>query len=90
MKLILILAVRFSKVCRNDAGAALLQYPDRIEEMVKSCLAVANVPITVKMRLGTGAGPNTALEIAKRLEKIGVRRICIHGRTFEAKVFWFL
>ena len=77
------------KVCRNDAGAALLRYPDRIEEMVKSCLAVANVPITVKMRLGTGAGPNTALEIAKRLEKIGVRRICIHGRTLRQRYSGF-
>ena len=73
------------KVCRNDAGAALLRYPDRIEEMVKSCIDAANVPITVKMRLGTGAGPNTALDIAKRLEKIGVRRICIHGRTLRQR-----
>ena len=67
----------------------MLRYPDRIEEMVKSCLAVANVPITVKMRLGTGAGPNTALEIAKRLEKIGVRRICIHGRTLRQRYSGF-
>jgi len=73
------------KVCRNDAGAALLRFPDRIEEMVRSCIEVANVPITVKMRLGTGSGPNTALEIANRLEKIGVRRICIHGRTLRQR-----
>lgn len=77
------------KVCKNDAGAALLKYPKKIEEMVKSCIEVADIPITVKMRLGTGLGPNTALEIAKRLENIGVKRICIHGRTLRQRYSGF-
>ena len=73
------------KVCRNDAGAALLRNPDRVVEMVRACIEVANVPITVKLRLGTGSGPNTALEIARRLEKEGVARICVHGRTLRQR-----
>jgi len=73
------------KVCRNDAGAALLRNPDRIVEMVRACIEVANVPITVKLRLGTGSGPNTALEIARRLEGEGVSRICVHGRTLRQR-----
>ena len=71
------------KVCRNDAGAALLRDPDRVVEMVRACLDVAEVPITVKVRLGTGGGPNTALEVAKRLEVEGIERICVHGRTLS-------
>ena len=73
------------KVCRNDAGASLLRDPDRVVEMVRACIEVANVPITVKMRLGTGSGPNTALEICKRLESEGVERICVHGRTMSQR-----
>jgi len=73
------------KVCRNDAGAALLKDPDRVVEMVRRCIEVAKVPITVKMRLGTGSGPNTALEICRRLEKEGVGRICVHGRTLRQR-----
>ncbi len=73
------------KVCRNDAGAALLRDPDRVVEMVRGCIEVAKVPITVKMRLGTGSGPNTALEICRRLEKEGVGRICVHGRTLRQR-----
>tara|TARA_B110000444_G_scaffold67334_1_gene63280 strand:+ start:13922 stop:14959 length:1038 start_codon:yes stop_codon:yes gene_type:complete len=73
------------KVCRNDAGAALLRDPDRIVKMVKSCLDVAKVPISVKVRLGTGKGPNTALEVAQRLEKEGIERICVHGRTLRQR-----
>ena len=73
------------KVCRNDAGAALLRDPDRVVSMVRACIAVADVPITVKMRLGTGTGPNTALEICKRLEEEGVTRVCVHGRTLRQR-----
>ena len=73
------------KVCKNDAGAALLRDPDRVVEMVRSCIEVAEVPITVKMRLGTGSGPNTALEICQRLEAEGVERICVHGRTLRQR-----
>lgn len=53
--------------------------------MVKSCLDVAKVPISVKVRLGTGKGPNTALEVAQRLEKEGIERICVHGRTLRQR-----
>ncbi len=73
------------KVCRNEAGAALLKDPDRIVKMVRSCLEVAEVPISVKVRLGTGSGPNTALEVAQRLEKEGIERICVHGRTLRQR-----
>ena len=73
------------KVCKNDAGAALLRDPGRVLELVRSCIEVSDVPISVKMRLGTGAGPNTALEICKMLEKEGVERICVHGRTLRQK-----
>ena len=73
------------KVCRNDAGAALLRDPDRVVAMVRACIEVASVPITVKMRLGTGSGPNTALEICRRLEEVGVERVCVHGRTLRQR-----
>ena len=73
------------KVCRNDAGAALLRNPDKVVEMVRACIEAADVPITVKMRLGTGSGPNTALEICQRIEAEGVKRICVHGRTLRQR-----
>ena len=73
------------KVCRNDAGAALLRDPDKVVRMVRACIKASDVPITVKMRLGTGSGPNTALEICQRLEAEGVERICVHGRTLRQR-----
>ena len=73
------------KVCRNDAGAALLSDPEKVVRMVRACIEAAEIPITVKMRLGTGRGPNTALEICQRIEEEGVKRICVHGRTLRQR-----
>ena len=71
------------KVCRNDAGAALLGKPDKLVKMVEACIEVSSVPISAKLRLGTGIGEDTALEISKRLEEIGIIRLCVHGRTLK-------
>ena len=71
------------KVCRNDAGAALLGKPEKLVEMVEACINVSSVPISAKLRLGTGSGEDTALDISKRLEDIGIIRLCVHGRTLK-------
>ncbi len=73
------------KVTRHCAGAALMGKPDDLVEMVERCIEVSNVPITVKMRLGTGSGRINALDIAKRVEDVGAERICIHGRTLRQR-----
>ena len=73
------------KVCRNSAGAALLGEPDRLVSMVRACIAASDVPVSVKVRLGTGSGPNTALDIAHRLEAEGILRIAVHGRTLRQR-----
>lgn len=69
------------KVCRNSAGAALLADPDVLVALVEGCIAASSVPVTAKLRLGTGVGSNTALEIARRLQAAGIIRLCVHGRT---------
>jgi len=71
------------KVCKNNAGAALLGDPDKLIKMVSACIDVSDVPISAKLRLGTGSGKDTALEISRRLEEIGVIRLCVHGRTLK-------
>ena len=73
------------KVCRSWAGAAMMGDPDRLVSLVQACIDESNLPITAKLRIGTGSGPDTILEISKRLEEIGVSRICIHGRTLKQR-----
>ena len=73
------------KVTRHCAGAALMGKPDDLVQMVENCVEISDVPITVKMRLGTDSDKINALEIAKRVEDVGASRICVHGRTLRQR-----
>ena len=71
------------KVTQACAGAALMGVPDDLVNMVEACISVSDIPITAKLRLGTGVGKNTVVEICKRLEEVGTMRLCVHGRTLR-------
>ena len=71
------------KVARTCAGAALMGEPDELVGIVEACMAVSDIPITAKLRLGTGVGANNVVEICERLATTGIMRLCIHGRTLR-------
>ena len=59
--------------------------PDRLVNMVEAIVDRVNVPVTAKMRLGTGgARANNSTEIASG-SKRGGERLCIHGRTLKQR-----
>ena len=74
------------KVTNICAGAALMGEPDRLVNMVETIVDRVDIPVTAKMRLGTGRDANNSTEICERLEEVGAERLCIHGRT-AATVF---
>lgn len=69
-------------VNRNDGGATLLKYPDRIEGIVRAIREAvpAGLPVSAKLRLGFD-DPESIHENAKRVEAGGASWITIHGRT---------
>jgi tRNA-dihydrouridine synthase B len=69
------------KVLRADAGAALLTDPDRAVEIAAAVVERARVPVTCKIRAGQFHGDDSYLELARRLEKVGVAGIALHART---------
>ena len=73
------------KVTNICAGAALMGEPERLVSMVEGIVERVDVPVTAKMRLGTGSGTNNATDICQRLEKVGAQRLCIHGRTLRQR-----
>ena len=75
-------APKVTKIC---AGAALMGTPDDLVAMTDSIISEVDSPVSAKMRLGTGSGPDTVLDISKRLEDIGTQRLCIHGRTLRQR-----
>jgi len=81
-----------NKIVKNDAGAKLLLYPDRIYEIVKEVVESVDKPVTVKMRTGWDHNTIKDIEIAKLCEKAGAKAIAIHGRTrsqmYSGKADW--
>ena len=66
---------------KSHAGAALLQNPDLVFEIVSNVVQAVSKPVTVKIRIGWDMESINAVEIAKRIEEAGASAITVHGRT---------
>ncbi len=69
------------KITRKGKGAALLQEPRKLGQMLKTLVQYSPAPVTVKIRTGWDADSINAREVALRAEEGGVRALFIHGRT---------
>lgn len=69
------------KVVGKGCGAALLQDIPKMVEMTKAIVDATNIPVTVKTRLGWNDQSKYIIEVAERLQDIGIKAISIHGRT---------
>jgi nifR3 family TIM-barrel protein len=66
--------------CRG-AGAALLQDIPKMVAMTAAIVKCTNLPVTVKTRLGWDDQTKNVVEVAERLQDIGIQALTIHGRT---------
>lgn len=66
--------------CRG-AGAALLQDIPKMVKMTAEIVRATHLPVTVKTRLGWDDSSKNIVEVAERLQDIGVKALTIHGRT---------
>jgi nifR3 family TIM-barrel protein len=69
------------KVVSKGAGAGVLKDIDLMERLTKACVRSTNLPVTIKTRLGWDFDCINILEVAERMQDIGVQAISIHGRT---------
>lgn len=69
------------KVVCKGAGAAVLKDIDLMIRLTKAVIKSCNVPVTVKTRLGWDFDSINIIEVAERLQDIGVQALSIHGRT---------
>jgi tRNA-dihydrouridine synthase B len=63
------------------AGAGLLKDPDYLEKLVLEVVKVTSIPVTVKTRIGWDNDSILILEIAERLETVGIAALTVHCRT---------
>jgi tRNA-dihydrouridine synthase B len=66
--------------CRG-AGAALLQDIPKMVKMTEEIVKCTELPVTVKTRLGWDDSTKNIIEVAERLQDIGIKALAIHGRT---------
>jgi nifR3 family TIM-barrel protein len=69
------------KVVCKGAGSAILQDIPKMVRLTKAIVDNTNKPVTVKTRLGWDDNSKYIVEVAERLQDIGIQAISIHGRT---------
>jgi tRNA-dihydrouridine synthase B len=69
------------KVVSKGAGAGVLKDVDLMVRLTKACINSTKLPVTVKTRLGWDHSMINIMEVAERLQDIGVEALSIHGRT---------
>ncbi|MDX2171860.1 MAG: tRNA dihydrouridine synthase DusB [Bacteroidota bacterium] len=69
------------KVVCKGAGAGVLKDVDLMIRLTKAVIKSTNLPVTVKTRLGWDDTSINIMEVAERLQDVGIAALAIHGRT---------
>ncbi|MFM2017548.1 MAG: hypothetical protein RL007_1204 [Bacteroidota bacterium] len=82
------------KVVCKGAGAAVLKDIDLMVRLTKAVVESTSLPVTVKTRLGWDDNSKNIMEVAERLQDIGIKALSIHGRTrtqmYKGEADWTL
>jgi len=82
------------KVAGKGAGAGILQDIPKMVAMTAAIVKSTNIPVTVKTRLGWNEETKYIVEVAERLQDVGIKGISIHGRTrkqmYKGEADWSL
>jgi len=69
------------KVVAKGAGSGILNDIPKMVKMTEAVVNAVNLPVTVKTRLGYDDEHKEIVDIAERLQDVGIKAITIHGRT---------
>lgn len=82
------------KVAGKGGGAGLLKDIPKMIEITEAVIKATKLPVTVKTRLGWDDESKHIVDIAERLQDIGIKGITIHGRTraqmYKGEADWAL
>jgi tRNA-dihydrouridine synthase B len=73
------------KVCKVDAGSALLRDEALVGRILDAVVAAVEVPVTLKFRTGWCRAVRNGVQIARIAESAGIQALAVHGRTREDK-----
>lgn len=69
------------KVCKKDAGSALMRDPQLVAKILDATVKAVDVPVSLKIRTGWDTQNRNAEEIAQIAEASGIQALTVHGRT---------
>jgi len=69
------------KVVAKGAGSGILNDIPKMVKMTEAVVQAVQLPVTVKTRLGYDDEHKEIVDIAERLQDVGIKAITIHGRT---------
>ncbi|MEZ5050268.1 MAG: tRNA dihydrouridine synthase DusB [Saprospiraceae bacterium] len=82
------------KVVCKMAGAGILQDIDKMVSLTEAIVKSTHLPVTVKTRLGWDENSMHIVEVAERLQDVGIKALTIHGRTrkqmYKGEADWSL
>ena len=70
-----------NKIARRGAGSGMMREPDKMVEITRQVVEAVKMPVTVKTRLGWDEDSKIIVELAERLQDVGIQALTIHGRT---------
>ncbi len=83
-----------SKIAGRGAGSGMMREPDKMVAITKAVVEAVDKPVTVKTRLGWDDSSKIIVELAERLQDVGIQALTIHGRTrcqmYKGQADWTL
>lgn len=69
------------KIAGRGAGSGMLKEPDKLVAITEAVVKAVSLPVTVKTRLGYDDDSKIIVELAERLQDVGIQALTVHGRT---------
>lgn len=83
-----------NKIARRGAGSGMMKEPDKLVAITEAVVKSVSLPVTVKTRLGWDEDSKIIVELAERLQDVGISALTIHGRTraqmYKGEADWTL
>ena len=83
-----------NKIAKRGAGSGMMREPDKLVEITRRVVDAVKLPVTVKTRLGWDEESKIIVELAERLQDVGIAALTIHGRTrcqlYKGEADWTL
>lgn len=70
-----------TKIVKSNAGSALMKDINHAVSMTRAVVDAVTKPVSVKMRVGWDSDHINCVELAQKLENVGVSAIALHART---------